>query len=190
LLVEARDDDTQVAVLVELKARFDEENNISWAEELERHGVHVAYGFAGLKTHCKATLVVRREPSGLRRYVHLSTGNYNATTARHYEDLGYLTAREDIGAGRSVDEAWRSFRLHFRRETAIKQQLQRWTAPALRGATAGLQTGALESRRRAEVAQAVAAHALFEIAHLSRGERPSAAGGGDRARGAPSPDKA
>jgi polyphosphate kinase len=98
LLVEARDDDTQVAVLVELKARFDEENNISWAEELERHGVHVAYGLAGLKTHCKATLVVRREPSGLRRYVHLSTGNYNAATARHYEDLGYLTAREDIGA--------------------------------------------------------------------------------------------
>ena len=98
LLVEARDDDTQVAVLVELKARFDEENNIGWAEELERHGVHVAYGLAGLKTHCKATLVVRREPSGLRRYVHLATGNYNASTARIYEDLGYLTAREDIGA--------------------------------------------------------------------------------------------
>jgi polyphosphate kinase len=97
-LIEARDDDTQVAVLVELKARFDEENNISWAEELERHGVHVAYGLAGLKTHGKATLVVRREPSGLRRYVHLSTGNYNASTARVYEDLGYLTAREDIGA--------------------------------------------------------------------------------------------
>ena len=98
LLIEARDDDTQVAVLVELKARFDEENNISWAEELERHGVHVAYGLAGLKTHCKATLVVRREPSGLRRYVHLATGNYNASTARLYEDFGYLTAREDIGA--------------------------------------------------------------------------------------------
>ncbi len=98
LLIEARDDDTQVAVLVELKARFDEENNISWAEELERHGVHVAYGLTGLKTHCKSTLVVRREPSGLRRYVHLSTGNYNAATARHYEDLGYLTAREEIGA--------------------------------------------------------------------------------------------
>jgi polyphosphate kinase len=98
LLVGARDDDTQVAVLVELKARFDEENNITWAEELERHGVHVAYGLAGLKTHCKATLVVRREPSGLRRYVHLATGNYNAATARMYEDFGYLTAREDIGA--------------------------------------------------------------------------------------------
>jgi polyphosphate kinase len=98
LLIEARDDDTQVAVLVELKARFDEENNITWAEELEHHGVHVAYGLAGLKTHCKATLVVRREQDGLRRYVHLATGNYNATTARLYEDFGYLTAREDIGA--------------------------------------------------------------------------------------------
>ena len=97
-LIEARDDDTQVAVLVELKARFDEENNISWAEELERHGVHVAYGLAGLKTHCKATLVVRREPSGLRRYVHLATGNYNASTARLYEDLGLLTSQPDLGA--------------------------------------------------------------------------------------------
>ncbi|MCA9862772.1 MAG: polyphosphate kinase 1 [Thermomicrobiales bacterium] len=97
-LISARDDDTQVAVLVELKARFDEENNITWAEELERHGVHVAYGLTGLKTHCKATLVVRREPDGLRRYVHVATGNYNATTARFYEDLGLLTAREEIGA--------------------------------------------------------------------------------------------
>lgn len=97
-LIEARDDDTQVAVLVELRARFDEENNISWAQQLEQHGVHVAYGVAGLKTHCKATLVVRREQDGLRRYVHLATGNYNATTARVYEDLGLLTARPDIGS--------------------------------------------------------------------------------------------
>jgi len=95
-LIEARDDDTQVAVLVELKARFDEENNITWAQQLEHHGVHVAYGVAGLKTHCKLTLVVRREPDGLRRYAHLATGNYNATTARLYEDIGIFTSREDI----------------------------------------------------------------------------------------------
>ena len=96
-LTAARDDDTQVAVLVELKARFDEENNITWAEQLEQHGVHVAYGLLGLKTHCKVTLVVRREADGLRRYVHLGTGNYNASTARLYEDLGLFTAREDLG---------------------------------------------------------------------------------------------
>jgi polyphosphate kinase len=95
-LIDARDDDTQVAVLMEVKARFDEENNIAWAHELEHHGVHVAYGVAGLKTHCKLTLVVRREAEGLRRYVHLSTGNYNATTARIYEDVGLFTAREEI----------------------------------------------------------------------------------------------
>ena len=95
-LTNARDDDTQVAVLVELKARFDEENNISWAQTLEKAGIHVAYGLAGLKTHCKLTLVVRREEDGLRRYVHVSTGNYNANTARIYEDIGLLTSREDI----------------------------------------------------------------------------------------------
>jgi polyphosphate kinase len=95
-LINARDDDTQVAVLVELQARFDEENNISWAQTLEQAGVHVAYGFAGLKTHCKLTLVVRREDDGLRRYVHVSTGNYNANTARIYEDIGILTSRKDI----------------------------------------------------------------------------------------------
>jgi polyphosphate kinase len=95
-LITARDEDTQVAVLVELKARFDEENNISWAQTLEKAGVHVAYGLSGLKTHCKVTLVVRREAGGLRRYVHVSTGNYNANTARSYEDIGMLTSRDAI----------------------------------------------------------------------------------------------
>lgn len=95
-LIEARDDDTQVAVLVEVKARFDEENNISLAGKLEEQGVHVAYGVHGLKTHCKATLVVRQEPEGTRRYVHLSTGNYNASTAKIYEDLAILTANDEI----------------------------------------------------------------------------------------------
>ncbi len=97
-LIEARDDDTQVAVLVELRARFDEESNIQWAEALERRGVHVAYGLAGLKTHCKATMVVRRERDGMKRYLHLGTGNYNASTARTYEDLGLFTCDEDLGA--------------------------------------------------------------------------------------------
>lgn len=97
-LREARDEDTQVAVLVELRARFDEESNINWARALEQEGVHVAYGLTGLKTHCKIALVVRREGNRLRRYVHLGTGNYNLSTARLYTDLGLMTVDEDIAA--------------------------------------------------------------------------------------------
>jgi polyphosphate kinase len=100
-LMHARDQDKQVTVLVELKARFDEENNITWARALERAGVHVVYGLVGLKTHAKIALVVRRELDGLRRYVHLGTGNYNATTARIYTDMGLLTCRPEIGADAS-----------------------------------------------------------------------------------------
>ena len=106
----------QVTALVELKARFDEESNIRWARALERSGVNVMYGLMGFKTHAKVLLVVRKERGGLRRYVHLATGNYNQQTARIYEDVSLFTARQDIGedatavfnllTGYSAPEKW------------------------------------------------------------------------------------
>jgi polyphosphate kinase len=96
LLVSAADAGKQVAVLVELKARFDERNNIQWAQRLEAAGVHVVYGLLNLKTHCKLCLVVRKEADGVRRYAHLGTGNYNVVTSRSYTDLGLFTSRDSI----------------------------------------------------------------------------------------------
>lgn len=111
----------QVSVLVELKARFDEENNINWAKKLEKAGCHVIYGLVGLKTHCKITLVVRKEDDGIRRYVHLGTGNYNDSTAKLYTDIGLLTCDNAMGedatavfnmiSGYSEPEKWNELTL-------------------------------------------------------------------------------
>jgi polyphosphate kinase len=98
LLIQASERGKQVTVLIELKARFDEENNIEWAKRFERAGVHVIYGILGLKTHCKTTLIIRREGEDLHRYVHLATGNYNPQTSAFYTDLGLLTDDEQTGA--------------------------------------------------------------------------------------------
>jgi polyphosphate kinase len=101
-LVEAAQNGKQVTALVELKARFDEEVNVEWARSLEQAGVHVVYGMIGLKTHCKVTLVVRKEAAGMRSYVHLGTGNYNEKTAKTYADLSYFTCRPDVGEDMSA----------------------------------------------------------------------------------------
>ncbi|MBN1348343.1 RNA degradosome polyphosphate kinase [candidate division KSB1 bacterium] len=97
-LARAAENGKQVSVLVELKARFDEESNIGWAKTLEKAGCHVVYGIVGLKTHCKALLIIRHEDGGVQRYVHLGTGNYNDKTARLYTDCGVFTAKQDFGA--------------------------------------------------------------------------------------------
>jgi polyphosphate kinase len=96
-LIDAAEAGKQVLVIVEIKARFDEQANIRWARKLEQSGCHVVYGLVGLKTHAKLALVVREEPEGIRRYTHIGTGNYNPKTARQYEDYGLLTANAEIG---------------------------------------------------------------------------------------------
>ena len=98
MLSQAAERGKQVAVLIELQARFDEENNISWAKRLEDVGVHVSYGVAGLKTHTKVMLVVRREGDGMRRYVHIGTGNYHPKTSRLYTDFGLFSCNLELGA--------------------------------------------------------------------------------------------
>ncbi|HZP82982.1 MAG TPA: polyphosphate kinase 1 [Chthonomonadaceae bacterium] len=130
-LIDAAENGKQVACLVELKARFDEANNITWAKQLEKSGVHVVYGLLGLKTHCKVTLVVRREEDGLRRYLHIGTGNYNPKTAATYTDVGILTCDPDFGAdatdlfnfltGYSRQDAYRKFLVA---PVTLRQRLQ------------------------------------------------------------------
>ena len=117
-LMQARENGKQVAVLVELKARFDETNNIVWAKALERAGVHVVYGLLGLKTHAKMSLVVRREGDGITRYVHLGTGNYNPVTARIYTDLGYLSS--DAKLATDVSDLFNALTGYSRKETYRK----------------------------------------------------------------------
>lgn len=132
-LIEAAENGKQVTVLVELKARFDEENNIIWAKKLEKAGCHVVYGLVGLKTHCKICLVVRREEDGIRRYVHLATGNYNDNTAKLYTDFGFFTARETFGmdvsalfnvlTGYSLSPKWKKISVA---PTTLRQTFLQW----------------------------------------------------------------
>lgn len=117
-LMEARVNGKQVAVLVELKARFDEENNIEWARKLEDEGVHVVYGVRGLKTHAKVCLVIRRESDGIRRYVHLGTGNYNVVTSRIYTDLSYFTC--DPAISQDVSDLFNSLTGYSRKHSYSK----------------------------------------------------------------------
>ncbi|WP_448615920.1 RNA degradosome polyphosphate kinase [Modestobacter sp. URMC 112] len=135
-LIEAAQAGKQVVVLVEIKARFDEEANISWARSLERAGCHVVYGLVGLKTHCKTALVVRMENGVIRRYCHIGTGNYNPKTARIYEDLGILTADPRVGA--DLTDLFNTL-TGYSRQTTYRSLL---VAPR------GIRTGLLEKIRR------------------------------------------
>jgi polyphosphate kinase len=143
-LVRASENGKQVAVLVELKARLDEANNIAWARRMEDNGVHVVYGLIGLKTHCKVTLVVRREGNGIRRYVHIGTGNYNPATARIYTDVSLFTARPEIAddvtalfnllTGYSTQPNWKRLAVAPNTlQTKVLEMIERETQKARKG---------------------------------------------------------
>ena len=143
-LVRASENGKQVVVLVELKARLDEANNIAWARRMEDNGVHVVYGLIGLKTHCKVTLVVRREGNGIRRYVHIGTGNYNPATARIYTDVSLFTARPEIAddvtalfnllTGYSTQPNWKRLAVAPNTlQTKVLEMIERETQKARKG---------------------------------------------------------
>lgn len=149
LLLQAADAGKQVAALVELKARFDERNNIQWAQRLEAAGIHVVYGLLNLKTHCKVCLIIRKEADGIRRYAHLGTGNYNPTTARLYTDVGLFTSRDAIVedasdlfnylTGYSHQHQYRALMVApVGLRTGITQLIEREIAHALSGKKAGI----------------------------------------------------
>lgn len=180
-LAEAADAGKQVTVLLEIKARFDEENNIQWGRRLERAGCHVVYGLRGLKTHSKITLVVRREEEGIRRYVHLSTGNYNDITANIYTDIGLFTAKPEYGEDAtaffnmltSYSEAPPMHRLiyapnHMR--AAFLDRIAREERHALAGRSAGI-TAKINALHDPEVSEALcrAAAAGVSVRLLVRG---------------------
>lgn len=143
-LIEAAQAGKQVLAIVEIKARFDEQNNIGWARKLEKYGVHVVYGMVGLKTHCKLSLVVREEADGLRRYAHIGTGNYNPKTARMYEDMGLLTSNPII-----TDDVARLFNhlsgmtqeTHYRRLLVAPHGIRKGLIDYINGEIANQQAG-------------------------------------------------
>ncbi|MFL5438906.1 MAG: polyphosphate kinase 1 [Myxococcales bacterium] len=193
-LQRAAENGKQVTALVELKARMDEEANILWARELERSGVHVVYGLIGFKTHCKLAMLVRREGTSLRRYVHLGTGNYNNTTARSYSDLSLFTAREDFAAdatslfnlltGYSKPDRWRKFLIS---PLGLKQSILQLIEDEIRAGPDGRIVAKMNALADPDVIKSLyrASSAGVEIDLLIRGIcclRPSVAGLSDRIR--------
>src|SRR4051812_18725132 len=193
-LQRAAENGKQVTALVELKARMDEEAYILWARELERSGVHVVYGLIGFKTHCKLAMLVRREGTSLRRYVHLGTGNYNNTTARSYSDLSLFTAREDFAAdatslfnlltGYSKPDRWRKFLIS---PLGLKQSILQLIEDEIRAGPDGRIVAKMNALADPDVIKSLyrASSAGVEIDLLIRGIcclRPSVPGLSDRIR--------